>query len=357
MHKTRRRRRPLGLATTIVMAAMLLTGCAPGSASNPSTLRGQTTAAGRPLNQIDADLIVEQVVPAGGSIDVPLTFEGSSFGTIQLVSPSVGIIATFGGTALSGAATTYTGITTSMSNPSDGPVHVVNQGTTDATVTVIAKVETTRHVTVTPPISAVTRGGTVHFDAVVSEATDADGASAYLQDSSGVQTPVSLTKVGTGHWTGQVSPTVSGVYEIHVQTSGARVRYGTAGVSVSKGNVTFGSGFTEQLLDTDQDGLANQLVLTASVTALNPGKYSVTAHLVDAQGTEVTSAGGEVSLVAGTQPLAIKFDGASIYKSGLSGPYHLVNVTLTDESVDLLTEAVSGDLGATQAYDYHSFQH
>jgi hypothetical protein len=357
MHKTRRRRRPLGLATTIVMAAMLLTGCAAGSAGNPSTLRGQTTAAGNPPEYADADLIVEQVVRAGGSIDVPLTFEGSSFGTIQVVSSAL-VTATYGVTALDGTATpTYTAITTAMSNPSDGPVHVVNQGTTDATVTVIAKVGTTRHLIVMPPSSAVAKGGTGHFDAVVSEAIDADGASAYLQDSSGVQTPVALTKVGTGHWTGQVSPTVSGVYEIHVQTSGARVRYGIAGVSVSKGNVTFGSGFTEQLLDTDQDGLANQLVLTASVTALNPGNYSVNADLIDAKGTAVTNGGGEVSLVAGTQSLAIKFDGASIYKSGLSGPYHLINVTLTDESNYLLTEAVSGDLGATQAYDYHSFQH
>jgi hypothetical protein len=306
----------------------------------------------------DADVIVEQVVPAGGSIDVPLTFEGSSFGSVQVISGAVGITATFGGTALEGTTTGSTAISTSIPNPSDGPVHVANQGTTDATVTVIALVGTSRHLTVTPPYGSLAKGGTFSFDAVVSEATAADGASAYLQDSSGAQTPIALTKVGTGHWTGLVSPTVSGVYEIHVQTTGARVRYATANVSVSKGNVTFGSGFTEQLLDTDGDGLANQLELTASVTALSPGKYLMTADLVNANGTEVSSgSSGEVSLVAGTQPLAITFDGASIYKSGLSGPYRLVNVTLTDESVDLLTEAVVPDLGATEAYDYHVFQH
>jgi hypothetical protein len=348
---------PVGHFLAALALALLASGCASGSPGGPSSSSIQTSPSGQTVEFPDADLIVEQVVPAGGSIDVPLTFEGSSFGTIQVVSPSVGITATFGGTALTGTTTGYTAITTSMSNPSDGPVHVVNQGATDATVTVIANVGTARHLTVTPPLTSTAKGGTVSFDAVVSEATAAAGASAYLQDPSGAKTPVVLTRVSTGHWTGQVSPTVSGVYEIHIQTSGARVRYGTADISVSKGNVTFGSGFTEQLLDKDQDGLANQLVLTATVTALNPGKYSLTAHLVDANGTEVTSAGGEVSLVAGTQPLAITFDGASIYKSGLSGPYHLVNVTLTDESVDLLTEAVEADLGATQAYDYHTFQH
>jgi hypothetical protein len=303
-------------------------------------------------------LIVDKVVLAGGSIDVPLSFEGSSFGSIQVVSSAL-VTATFGGTTLDGTATTtYTAISTSVSNPSDGPVHVVNQATTDATVTVIANVGTTRHLTVTPPSSDLAQGGTANFDAVVSEATDTDGASAYLQDASGSKTPVALAKVGSGHWTGQVSPLVGGSYEIHVQTIGARVRYRTALVSVSKGNVTIDSEFTEQLLDTNGDGLANQLQLTASVTALNAGAYLMTADLVDAHGTEVSSgSSGAVSLVSGAQPVSIAFDGASIYQSGLSGPYHFVNVRLTNESNYLDTEVVAIDLGTTKAYDYHTFQH
>ncbi len=349
---------PVGHLIAVMALALLASGCTSASPGGPSVSSIQTSPSGQTVEFPDANLIVDKVVPVGGSIDVPLSFEGSSFGSIQVVSSAL-VTATFGGTALDGTATTTnTAISTSVSNPSDGPVHIVNQGTSDATVTVIANVGTTRHLTVTPQSSDVAQGGTANFDAVVSEATDADGASAYLQDASGSKTPVALTKVGTGHWTGQVSPTVGGSYEIHVQTTGARGRYGTALVSVSKGNVTIGSGFTEQLLDTDGDGLADQLILSVSVTARNPGKYLATANLVDAHGTEVSNgSSGGVSLVAGTQPMAITFDGASIYKSGVSGPYHVTNVMLTDESVDLLTEAVAADLGATKAYDYHTFQH
>jgi hypothetical protein len=61
--------------------------------------------------------------------------------------------------------------------------------------------------------------------------------------------------------------------------------------------------------------------------------------------------------VSGAQPVSIAFDGASIYKSGLSGPYHFVNITLTNERNYLDTEQLAADLGATQAYDYHTFQH
>jgi hypothetical protein len=307
---------------------------------------------------MDADLVVDQVIPAGGSVDVPLTFEGSSFGSIQVFSLVASVTASFGGTALSGSATDFTSISTSMSNPSDGALHVVNAATTEATVTVIANVQTTRHVTVTPSADYVAKGGSLSFDVQVSEATAADGASAYLQDPAGAKTPITLTKVGTGHWTGQASPSVSGANQIHVQTSGDRVRYDECLISVSTGNVTFGSGFSERLVDTDHDGLANQLELTPTVTALKPGTYSVTAHLVDASGTEVSTGGGAISLTAGAQPLPIDFDGTSIYNSGLSGPFRLVKVTLDDEGADpSFTDASATDLGATQAYDYHTFQH
>jgi hypothetical protein len=344
----------VGVLTFVVLVG----GCTVASPAGPPALSGQTPSGGQAAAFADADLIVDQVVPAGGSVDVPVTFEGSTFGSIQVVSSATGVAATFEGTALSGVTTGYTSITTSVPNPTDGAVHLVSQGTTDATVTVIANVDTTRHLEVTPTSTTVGKGGTVNFDAIVSEATGADGASAYLQDPSGVKTPVALNTVGTGHWTAQVSPTLSGTYEVHVQTTGARVRYGTAVISVSTGNVSIGSGFTEQLLDTDGDGLANQLQLTASVTALNPGSYLMTADLADAHGTEVSSgSSGAVSLVSGTQPVSIAFDGASIYQSGLSGPYHFVNVRLTNESNYLDTEQLAADLGATKAYDYHTFQH
>jgi acylphosphatase len=334
----------VGYVLAVLGLGLTVSGCASAAPGGPSISSIQASPSGQTASYAAADLIVDQVVPAGGSVDVPVTFEGSSSGSVQVVSNAL-VAATFGGTALDGTATaTYTAITTAVENPTDGPVHVVNQGTTDATVT--------------PVSSTVDKGGTINFDAIVSEATAADGASAYLQDPSGAKTPVALTKVGTGHWTAQVSPTLSGTYEVHVQTTGARVRYGTAGISVSTGNISIGSGFTEQLLDTDGDGLANQLEITASVTALSPGSYLMTADLADSHGTEVSSgSSGAVSLVSGTQPVSIAFDGASIYKSGLPGPYHFVNVRLTNESNYRDTVQLADDLGATKAYDYHTFQH
>jgi hypothetical protein len=338
-----------------IRASESATTVSAGSSSLPTAYVLPT----RPADDMDADLVMDEVIPAGGSVDVPLTFECSSFAWIQVVSLVPGVTASFGGIALkTGTATDFTSAAASISNPADGTLHIVNTTAVEAAVRVVASVKTMRHLTVTPVNDFVPKGGSVSFDAQVSEATDADGASAYLQDSAGTKTPIALTKVGPGHWTGHVSPTVSGTNTIYVETSGGRVRYGDSLVSVSTGNVTFGSGFTESLADTNGDGLADQLVLTPTVIALKPGKYSLNADLVDSTGARVTYTGGAVSLTAGAQPLPISFLGTDIYNSGLSGPYRLVNVSLSDESADpSFVDAQATDLGATQVRDYRLFQH
>jgi len=176
--------------------------------------------------------MADEKVPAGGSIDVPVTFECSSSGAIDVSSQTAGLTASFSGTVLTGSDTSDTLLGTTLPNPVDGTLHLVNPGATDAKASVVVLINTTRHLTVTPAADVVARGGSVSFDVQLSEATDSDGAAAYLQDPSGTKTLITLTKVGTGHWTGQVSPTVSGDNKICAETTGDRIRYDSADVSV-----------------------------------------------------------------------------------------------------------------------------
>jgi len=307
------------------------------------------------------NLVTHVTVSPGGTIDVPVTFEGTSSALIDVTSASPGITANFGGVAFEDgtqvAGTSALGM--SLSSPSDGSVHISNPGTTPATVGLETLIYTTRYLTTTLSATNVDKNGSVSLDVTLTEATDSDGASAYLQDPAGAQTPITLTKVATGHWTGQVVPTVSGDSMISVQTSGARIRYQYSRIAVRTGNLTLAPGFTESLVDTDQDGLANSLEVTLTVTAKAPASYSLCGHLEDSTGKEIAVDGGVVSLVAGVQQVPIKFDGPTIYASGLSGPYRLVNVTFTDDGYDysLDVEAGAADMGDTQAYDYHTFQH
>ena len=344
----------------LALCAIVFGACVGPAAHGSGSVRpsfGGTAGTSATIPQ--ANLMSQVTVPAGGSVDVAVAFEGTPNPSITVSSLSPGITASFGGVALVNYTQVSGTTVLSMTSESlaDGSVHISNPGTSQAIVNVVTLIYATRYLTVTPSTTNVDQGGNVSFDVTLSEATDSDGASAYLLDPAGLKTAITLTKIGTGHWSGQVAPAVSGANQIYVQTTGEQPRYQFTSFAVRTGNVALGTGFTERLVDTDHDGLANSLELTATVTAQQPGSYSLVAHLADSTGKEIEVGGGDVTLVAGSQPLPIAFDGQGIYHSGLSGPYRLVNVTLTDPDNALNVEASAADLGSTQGYDYHTFQH
>jgi hypothetical protein len=356
--------RGVGLRSALAFCVMAVGACVGPAASPSSRPATQLTKTGialesQPAHDMYVNLQIDQVVPAGGSVDVPLAFEGSTLALVTGSTSSPGISVAYAGAALpSYSANGATAFSKSVEDPIDGPLHITNTGATQATVTVIVQVDTSRYLTITPSANTVAKGAGLSFDVTLSEATSADEASAYLADPNGMKTPITLTKLGTGHWSGQVSPTVGGANSIYVQTSGGPLRFESSEISVITGDVTFAPGFTERLIDTDHDGLANTLELTVTVTTNKAARYDIVAHLVDSAGKAIDVAPGDVSLVAGTNQVPIAFDGSTIYKSGLSGPYRLVNVTLGDSSVmPAVTVAAANDLGATQAYNYQVFQH
>ena len=122
--------------------------------------------------------------------------------------------------------------------------------------------------------------------------------------------------------------------------------------------MTIEPGFTERLIDSDNDGLADKLELTVTVTAKKTVTCDFVGYLVDSTGKEIDVAGPDVTLAVGTNELALDFDGPTIFKSGQSGPYRLVKVALDDAySSPYVTVASAADMSPTKPYDYHIFQH
>jgi hypothetical protein len=300
-----------------------------------------------------------QDVPAGGSLDIPLVFEQSPVAAITVIADDPGVTASIGGTPLTvDTSGSMRELVAQLTNPADATLHVANSGSAAVKISGAVTIQTTRRLSITAASASVSHRGQISFDVTLTQSVSGDSPVAELVDPTGTHTPITLTQTGSGHWTGQVAPTVGGMNTIWVSTSGAGARYAYQPISVATGNVTLGSGFSERLVDTDYDGLANQLVLSPTVTVQTPGTYWANAYLVDANGKEVDVHGTEVNLVAGSQPLDFTFDGSTIYKSGSSGPYRLVNVTISTEGgAASVTEASADDMGTTQSYDYYVFQH
>jgi Putative serine esterase (DUF676) len=325
-----------------------------GASLSPSSPSSAPSASS---DDMQGSFATSVTVPAGGSVDVPLTFEGTARAVISVSAPDQSIGATFAGTSLTGGGSGS--ISADLSNPVDGPLHITNSGTTDQVVGVLVMVETARNLTITPSATHVSNGQTVSLDIVLTQAVAGDVVQADLEDPAGVHTPITLTQAGDGHWAGQVTPTVGGTNTVNAWTTGNGIRRAQALLFVTSGTVVLGQGFTEHLVD-NANGLADQLVLTINVTVAKAGSYGVRAHLVDTTGKFVAvNSDAPVMLSTGAQTLDVTFSGAAIYASGTSGPYHLVDVMVVSnpETTDQVLEASASDMGTTQPYDIKAFQH
>lgn len=310
---------------------------------------------------MDANFGTTVTAPAGGSVDVPLSFEGTSAAQIVVSASDSSIGASFGSTTLTGDLSGSEGgsLGVHVSNPLDGPLHITNSGTVSETVGVIVMIATGRKLTVTSSVSSVANGQPVTIDVVLTQPVTGDSVGAELVDPAGTRTPITLTQAGDGHWTGQISPTVGGGSDINAWTNGNGIRRAQTVLNVEGGNVTIGSGFTERLNDTNADGLADQLILAVPLTVAKADSYQVQGRLVDADGkTVAVNHDPPTALSTGAQTLEMTFDGLDIYASGQSGPYRLKDVMISSNSLSSgqVLEASAPDMGATQAYDYKAFQ-
>ncbi len=141
---------------------------------------------------------------------------------------------------------------------------------------------------------------------------------------------------------------------------------------------------SDELKDTDGDGLANYLVVKVKVNVTQAGTYSVSGSLYGGaayatykEGYEVPSlpspyglglnyvghAWTEAELSKGTQTVELKFDGARIHQSGINGPYSVELYiygphSRVEERYAYSWDWETSDYGThtTGAYSYTSFQ-
>jgi parallel beta-helix repeat protein len=108
---------------------------------------------------------------------------------------------------------------------------------------------------------------------------------------------------------------------------------------------------SDNVIDTDNDGLYNYLVVETKVAVATAGWYSVSSSLYDNNGNYITDAWTENYLDAGIQTLELRFDGLRINRSGLDGPYQAY-LWLYDEWGNSLD---NGEY-LTSAYAHNQFQ-
>ena len=127
--------------------------------------------------------------------------------------------------------------------------------------------------------------------------------------------------------------------------------------TVSRSTSTITGLFSDFGEDTDGDGLYNNLIIRSNVNATVAGNYLLYGLLTDSSGNTLT-ASSNTALAIGTNPVALRFDGASIFRNRVNGPYRLTVIRLAENGD--LTIAIVDEINnahQTTAYDYRQFQH
>jgi pimeloyl-ACP methyl ester carboxylesterase len=338
------------------------TSTTPFVASQAGQTRVATAAATGATASTDAspDIIQRALVqvPANSTATVSLAFGGVSSVQVMADVSTDQVSAAFGGTALTYQATPGYGdaLFTTLTQPVDGNLTITNASSQTQTVNILSAAVTTRHLALSLSSDTTTVGGSTAVDVSLSEASTNDQVTAELVQADGSSVAVSLARTGTGAWHGSVAPTMSGKASVVAAVTSASPRYADASLDVATGTAAFGAGFSATLTDSDSDGLANSLDGGASVTVSKPGSYTVIASLVDANQNLVTTASTSSQLTAGTSAVPISFDGSAIYADAVSGSYE-VYLSLVDNSSGGITEAGPVDVGATDPFDYRTFEH
>jgi len=110
--------------------------------------------------------------------------------------------------------------------------------------------------------------------------------------------------------------------------------------------------FSDYGVDTDGDSLYNRLAIDVGVNVKTAGTYVVRAKLHDPHGSQILETKESYFLGVGDHSITLNFNGFSIFKHKLGGPY-VVILTLEDKDGNVLDSQTYN----TSTYDPADFQH
>jgi hypothetical protein len=111
--------------------------------------------------------------------------------------------------------------------------------------------------------------------------------------------------------------------------------------------------YADRGIDVNGDGFYDLLTIDVGVDVESPGEFTLTGTLFDRSNREVAWSIAHENLSAGYQKMMLGFDGKTIWKHGVSGPYMLKDLVLSSDNW-YLNDIERKDY-ATSAYNFTAF--
>jgi hypothetical protein len=115
--------------------------------------------------------------------------------------------------------------------------------------------------------------------------------------------------------------------------------------------------YSDRCIDINEDGKFDYLLIDAGVHIVYPGEYSLSGYLYDRDNKEIVWSADHRNFTDGKQTMQLAFDGKTIEKKRLNGPYRLGNITFTwgSASMGLIPCAMLDDVYDTGPYNATDF--
>lgn len=253
----------------------------------------------------------------------------------------------------------------SVSNPSGTEGYLVGAWLYDSTITLSATTDRQSYALASPiRLTAQPKDGSAPIlGAAVSAQVRLpdDSINSFTLRDDGIAPDQSA---GDGLYAGVFSNTnIGGVYQFVITADGvagapfSRQEYILAPVSSSTS--TLAGIFSDQGIDNNGNGLYDELALSVRLNVTAEATYLVRGELRGGiSSTEIGTATARLHLLPGTQDVRLWFDGSSIFRSGIDGPYRLSLVQVAEETPkgDVLPVVEAPDVYTTAAYSFRKFE-
>src|SRR3989338_3175097 len=113
------------------------------------------------------------------------------------------------------------------------------------------------------------------------------------------------------------------------------------------------TGFSEEPLDSDGDGLNDALNIISDIEVKQGGNYNIEIILADSFGNYIGKKAASAASNSGQRSITVAFNGSSIYSRKLNGPYIVSSAKLFSENK---AEDAVYDAYATAYYNYTNFE-
>ena len=155
---------------------------------------------------------------------------------------------------------------------------------------------------------------------------------------------------GDGLYANVYAQSTPGIYGVKYSATGpnlqghafSRIEGDTLQIAPATANLS--GAYSDNGEDTGPPPGLENVVVDVGIQVLSEGNYAASAKLADAQGSPlVATSASATGLSAGPATISLKFDADVLRRSGLDGPYKLIDVELWDESGEMPLRADHAD--------------